>query len=79
MNDAHIKKEKQKARDLRHSRWWQEKLQNPQCYYCHLKIAPDSVTMDHVIPLSKGGTSAKNNIVVSCKTCNNLKKNHLPF
>jgi len=34
--------------------------------------------MDHVVPLTRGGRSVKNNLVTCCKECNNRKKNLLP-
>ncbi|MEZ4578779.1 MAG: HNH endonuclease [Desulfobacterales bacterium] len=30
--------------------------------------------MDHIVPISKGGQSTKNNVVPCCKTCNSEKK-----
>ena len=33
--------------------------------------------MDHVVPIVRGGRSTKGNIVVSCKECNNAKKDSL--
>ncbi len=39
---------------------------------------PRELTMDHKIPLGRGGTSEKINIVAACKECNNKKKNLLP-
>jgi 5-methylcytosine-specific restriction endonuclease McrA len=35
--------------------------------------------MDHVVPLSRGGRSTKDNLVTSCKECNNKKKTLLPM
>lgn len=71
-----IKKEKEKAKDLRKSRWWQNLIANdPECYYCHKVLKKEEVTMDHVVPLSRGGRSTKGNIVPACKPCNNEKKN----
>jgi 5-methylcytosine-specific restriction endonuclease McrA len=35
--------------------------------------------MDHLVPLARGGRSTKNNLVPSCKDCNNKKKNMLPL
>jgi HNH endonuclease len=32
-----------------------------------------AVTVDHIIPLSEGGTNRKHNLVYSCCVCNNLK------
>jgi 5-methylcytosine-specific restriction endonuclease McrA len=34
--------------------------------------------MDHIIPLSRGGRSTKDNLVPCCKDCNNRKKGSLP-
>lgn len=30
-------------------------------------------TVDHIVPLAKGGTSAKSNLVTACRRCNNDK------
>ena len=68
-------KEKEKARELRKSRWWQNLINSsPLCYYCSVSMDKDEVTMDHIVPLSRGGKSTKGNIVPSCKLCNNKKK-----
>ena len=72
--DQHIYCEKQKARLLRKSRWWQNRIQNCRCYYCQTPLAAATVSMDHVVPLSRGGKSTKGNVVPSCKECNNRKK-----
>jgi 5-methylcytosine-specific restriction endonuclease McrA len=34
--------------------------------------------MDHVVPLTRGGLSTKNNLVACCKACNTRKKTMLP-
>ena len=49
------------------------------CHYCGSKIAHKNLTMDHLVPLARGGRSKKNNLVPSCKDCNNKKKNMLPL
>jgi 5-methylcytosine-specific restriction endonuclease McrA len=41
------------------------------CQYCNDKSQP--LTIDHVIPKSKGGKTEYNNVVSSCKKCNLLK------
>ena len=70
-----LKKEKEKARELRKSRWWQSLIDSsPRCYYCSILMKKEEVTMDHIVPLSRGGKSTKGNIVPSCKPCNNEKK-----
>lgn len=74
-----LKKERARARDLRKSRWWQNQLARGECYYCKAKFPPADLTMDHVVPLMRGGRSTKDNIVCCCKECNNRKKNMLPM
>jgi 5-methylcytosine-specific restriction endonuclease McrA len=74
----HVSSEKQKARELRHSSWWKQKLAEGKCYYCGGVFIPDELTMDHKIPLSRGGFSEKINLVTCCKECNNKKKYLLP-
>ncbi len=70
-----VKRERNKARDIRQSSWWKQQLGRGTCYHCEKKFSPADLTMDHLIPLSRGGKSTKKNIVVSCKQCNSLKKN----
>jgi 5-methylcytosine-specific restriction endonuclease McrA len=45
------------------------------CQYCG---ARSNLTVDHVIPRSKGGASSWDNIVASCAPCNLRKGNALP-
>jgi 5-methylcytosine-specific restriction endonuclease McrA len=77
-DDSFINKEKSRARELRQSAWWKKKISYGICYYCGRKFSPSELTMDHKIPLSKGGNSDKENIVTACKECNNKKKYMLP-
>lgn len=70
----HIAREKQKAREMRKSRWWKDHLAAGKCHYCDDIFSAEELTMDHVVPLSRGGKSTKGNIVPSCKLCNNEKK-----
>lgn len=43
------------------------------CFYCHKKCTPQEVSVDHVIPRWKGGTHDMENLVTSCKECNQKK------
>ena len=79
ISDQEIKKEKEKARKLRQSAWWMKKTREGRCYYCDRQVDKASLTMDHVVPLSRGGKSKKGNIVPACKECNNKKKYLLPI
>jgi 5-methylcytosine-specific restriction endonuclease McrA len=71
---AHIAHERERARVLRKSAWWQRRLQRGLCAYCGAAIAPKDLTMDHVVPVARGGRSTKGNVVPSCKPCNSKKK-----
>lgn len=70
----HIKREKQKARVLKSSQWWKNKLAQGICHYCEQKFAPELLTMDHLLPIGRGGHSDKVNLVVACKACNTRKQ-----
>lgn len=74
-----IVKEKAKARELRGSQWWKRKLAEGRCHYCRRHFKPSELTMDHIVPIIRGGKSAKGNVVPSCKECNNKKKHMLPM
>ncbi|MFN3603550.1 MAG: HNH endonuclease [Leptonema sp. (in: bacteria)] len=72
-----IKKEKEKAKKLKQTSWWRKKKSSGICYYCKRKFKPQELTMDHKIPLSRGGESIKENLVPCCKECNSKKKHLL--
>ena len=71
--EAHKKKEKAKARELRASAWWKGQLGRGICYHCEQKFKTSDLTMDHLIPIARGGKSDKKNCVPSCKECNTKK------
>ncbi len=78
-DDATTRRERAKARELRKSRWWQRKTSSGKCYFCGRKTAFKNLTMDHLVPLARGGLSTKDNLVPCCKDCNNKKKSMLPL
>ena len=69
-----IKREKEKAKFLKASVWWQNQLEKGECHYCAQTFEKKDLTMDHIVPLSRGGKSTKGNVVVACKPCNSDKK-----
>lgn len=79
VSEAEVKREKQKARELRKSQWWKRKLSEGKCSYCGKEFKPSELTMDHIVPLIRGGKSTKNNTVPACKECNSKKKYLLPM
>ena len=48
---------------------------NHRCYYCHKRTL--KMTLDHVIPLSKGGRNSPENVVPACHRCNCKKRDKL--
>lgn len=79
LDDAARRTERAKARELRKSRWWQQKTARGRCYFCAKKVAYKDLSMDHLVPLARGGRSTKNNLVPACKDCNNRKKSMMPL
>lgn len=73
-----IKKEKEKGREMRQSGWWKQKLDAGVCHYCAQTFPKKDLTMDHLVPLSRGGKSNKGNLVVACRECNSEKKYYTP-
>ncbi|MFN2353933.1 MAG: HNH endonuclease [Desulfopila sp.] len=65
--------------DLRKTRWWQRKTASGECFYCGTTVAFKNITMDHVVPLTRGGKSTKENLVPCCKKCNTAKKTMMPL
>jgi len=49
------------------------------CQYCLIALASGELTLDHVIPRSRGGSSTWENLVACCHPCNRHKGNHTPI
>lgn len=60
------------AKDIRE----QLKRQKGKCYYCGGKL--ENYHVDHVIPLSRGGSDGPDNLVIACPHCNDSKGTKLP-
>ena len=49
---------------------------DPHCFYCAAELSDDNpdpmqrVTMDHVMPRSRGGKANRRNLVLACAACN---------
>ncbi len=78
VDDIFIRKEKAKARELRKTRWWKNKIAQGICHYCRSRTPRQELTMDHIVPLARGGSSIKSNLAAACKSCNTKKKTMLP-
>ena len=47
------------------------------CQYCGVVLSSGELTLDHVVPRSRGGSSTWENLVACCHPCNRKKGNHL--
>ena len=59
----------------RHNVWLRDQA---RCQFCNARTKMDEFTYDHVVPLSRGGQTKWENIVVSCMSCNHTKANRTP-
>ena len=72
-DEALVKREREKARALKAGSWWRARLSAGVCHYCAKKFPPDQLTMDHIVPVARGGRSVKGNVVPACAACNKSK------
>ena len=49
-----------------------------RCQYCGDKKGVSELTLDHILPRSRGGDNSPVNVVTACVTCNNRKANRTP-
>lgn len=79
VDEAFIKRERARARELRDSQWWKRRRASGVCHYCGREVGVRALTMDHLVPIIRGGRSTRGNVVPACKPCNDAKKHSLPF
>jgi 5-methylcytosine-specific restriction enzyme A len=79
LTNEDLKKEKAKARELRNSQWWRQQIGPGICHHCKAQFKALELTMDHLLPLSRGGKSSRKNCVPCCKDCNTKKANREIF
>lgn len=76
--EQEVRRERDKARELRRSQWWKNRVGRGVCHWCGDFFPPEELTMDHIVPIIRGGKSTRGNVVPACKECNNRKKYLLP-
>jgi 5-methylcytosine-specific restriction endonuclease McrA len=74
-----LRRQRARARELRASQWWKRRISMGLCHYCRRQVGTRALTMDHVVPLGRGGTSSRGNVVPACKDCNTRKQGMLPI
>ena len=78
VDPAALRREREGARELRASQWWKRRIAEGVCYYCRRVVGHRALTMDHIVPLGRGGRSRRGNVVPACKDCNTRKKALVP-
>lgn len=46
---------------------------NVHCKFCRRKLTRTTATIDHVVPVTRGGTNAPDNLIIACEQCNQTK------
>lgn len=77
-DEDHVRRERAKVREAKKSRWWQQKTSSGLCHYCQKKFSFKELTMDHIVPLARGGTTTPGNVVPCCAECNKKKNVETP-
>jgi 5-methylcytosine-specific restriction endonuclease McrA len=49
-----------------------------RCQYCGVRKSPGDLTLDHILPRSRGGDNSPTNIVTACVSCNTRKGSRTP-
>ena len=79
VDDDTLRREKARARALRQSAWWRRRVAPGRCHYCRRAVGAKALTLDHVVPLVRGGRSIRANMVPACKDCNARKQSLLAW
>ncbi|MBF0213435.1 MAG: HNH endonuclease [Magnetococcales bacterium] len=67
-------RERLKAKELKRSAWLKGQTGQGRCHYCGARCHPGALTMDHVVPLIRGGRTTRGNCVPACMECNQEKR-----
>ncbi len=77
-DETHIRRERAKARELRNTPYFRNLFKAGICHYCGKKFPENELTLDHIVPVARGGRSTRGNLVVCCRACNQAKKYFTP-
>lgn len=79
---AHSKRSQGKARSWKKSRYRKHAQSGRghklRCHWCPRYLAIDEATVDHRIPLHRGGLDNRNNFVIACEPCNQRRGHDMP-
>lgn len=49
------------------------------CVYCTTALSEENFVLDHLVPVAKGGTNRKHNLVAACEVCNRRRSDSDPI
>lgn len=50
---------------------------DPHCRWCGCDLDAHTATLEHVVPLARGGTNRRENLAIACEVCNHARGNDL--
>src|SRR5262245_1125098 len=74
-----VRREKARARALRQTNWWRRRVSAGRGHSCDRQVGRAALTMDHIVPIIRGGRSVRANLVPCCSECNRKKRALLPW
>lgn len=76
---AHKAASKPKRREVQanYNRWFVHVGRRDGFYCAHCKSSGNDLQIDHIIPISKGGTNERENLQLLCKDCNGAKRDKI--
>ena len=51
---------------------------SPFCHWCGAELTRETATLEHIIPLKRGGLDHHNNMTLACDTCNQKRGHNMP-
>lgn len=67
MRGLSAREHKARRREIRETVLWRDKS---RCAYCRCPLTMATLTLDHVVPRSKGGRFEVSNLIAACEACN---------
>jgi 5-methylcytosine-specific restriction endonuclease McrA len=64
---------------LKKKTWFLQAKHRGICQSCQTQTDPSELTLDHIVPLSRGGQNTRGNLRVVCRSCNQKKGMSTPF
>lgn len=51
---------------------------DPYCNWCHCLLTEETATIEHIIPIARGGLDNRNNMTLACEACNKARGCNMP-